>query len=275
MTEAQVVRTEDPPMSGLTADEFARQVGASRLETLGMFVAGIAHELNTPMGALNSNHDVLKRALSKLQGILADEVVSPNELAEVRKIVNAVDRVLSVNDLAVERMSRLVHGLRNFGRPDTAEIETVDLHEGIESTLTILGHELKDRVTVVREFGDLPAVECNPHQLNQVFMNLLVNASHAITGPGTITIRTGTREDRAWIQIEDTGCGMSEEVLERAFEPGFTTKKARVGMGLGLLIVRQIVERHSGRISVSSSPGKGTVFSLLLPLRLPSRPAHA
>jgi signal transduction histidine kinase len=243
----------------------AEAVNAAKLATLGMLVAGVAHELNTPLGALNSNHDVLKRALGKLQVILADEVVEPDELDEVRRIVAAVDGVMRVNDLAVERMVGLVASLRSFGRPDRSELDRVDPREGIESTLAILRHLTKDRIEIVRDYGHIEPFECYPNQLNQVFMNLLLNASQAIVDSGTITIRTRARDGGAVIEIEDTGAGIAAENLDRIFEPGFTTKGARVGMGLGLLISRQIVEHHGGRIDVRSQPGVGTKFTVSLP----------
>jgi two-component system, NtrC family, sensor kinase len=247
----------------------AEHVNQARLATLGMLVAGLAHEINTPLGALNSNHDVLKRALQKLQDILADEVVDADELEEVRRIVRAVDSILRVNDMAVERMSALVRDLRNFGRVDRADIDVADLHEGLDSTLAILAHELRG-VTVVREYGELPRVECQPQQVNQVFMNLLLNARHATADGGTITIRSTALDDAVEISIADTGVGIPADQAARIFEPGFTTKAGRIGMGLGLPICRQIVERHGGRIRVESEPGTGTTFTLHLPLRQPA-----
>jgi two-component system, NtrC family, sensor kinase len=165
-------------------------VNSARLATLGMLMAGMAHEVNTPLGALASNHDVIKRAMVRLQDILADEVVDEDELVEVRRIVKALDGILRVNDLAIERVVGLVESLRSFGRLDRSQVDRVDVHEGIETTLTLLGHRLGDRITVERDFGRLPLVECFPQQINQVFMNLLMNASQAIEGPGRITIRT-------------------------------------------------------------------------------------
>jgi two-component system, NtrC family, sensor kinase len=243
-------------------------VNQARLATLGMLVAGLAHEINTPLGALNSNHDVLRRALGRLQAILADEVVEPHELDEVRRVVRAVDGILKVNDMAVERMTSLVTSLRNFGRLDRAEIDFADLHEGIESTLAIIAHELRD-VTVVREFGTLPTVECHPHQINQVVMNLLLNARHAMPDGGTITIRTWAEGDQAFVRITDTGTGMDAATASRIFEPGFTTKQGRIGMGLGLLICRQILDRHGGDITVDTEPGTGSSFTVRLPVRSP------
>jgi two-component system NtrC family sensor kinase len=249
-------------------DNVAELVNAAKMATLGSLVAGVAHELNTPLGALNSNHDVLKRALERLQAILADEVVEPHELDEVRRIVSAVDGVMRVNDLAVERMVGLVTSLRRFGRPDLADVDEVDVRESIDSALSILSHELRDGIEVVREYHEVGAVECFAQEVGQVFMNLLVNAIHAIDGPGTITVRVSDANRNVRIDVEDTGCGIAPEHVERIFEPGFTTRGGRVGMGMGLLISRQVVDRHGGRIGVVSEPGRGSTFTVELPYRL-------
>jgi signal transduction histidine kinase len=254
-------------------DDTAALVNAAKLATLGMLVAGVAHEINTPVGALASNHDVLKRALRRLQDILADEVVTATELEEVRRVVRALDGVLEVNDLAVERVIQLVQGLRSFGRPDRAEIDRIDVHQGIDVAIMLLRHETKDRIEVVRAYGTLPHIECYPHQLNQVFMNLLLNAVQAISGKGRITVHSQPETDGVAIQFEDSGVGIPREHLARIFEPGFTTKGARVGMGLGLLIARQVVDRHGGRIDVCSTPGNGTTFTVRLPTTLAGRTA--
>lgn len=242
----------------------AEAVNTAKLATLGMLVAGVAHEINTPLGAINSNHDTLKRAISRLQQILADEMVSAEELEEVRRVVRALDSVLHVNDLAVERMRHLVHSLRTFGRLDRSELDTVDLREGLESTLLILGHELR-QVRVVRDYADLPPLRCHPQRLNQVFMNLILNATQALPEGGSITIRTRADADAVTVEIEDTGVGMPAEQLARLFEPGFTTKGKRIGMGMGLLICRELVEQHDGSIEVRSAPGVGTCFTIRLP----------
>jgi len=252
-------------------------VNSAKMAALGQLVAGVAHEINTPMGALNSNHDVIRRALDKLQVILEDERVDPDELEQVRRIVKALHGVQSTNDMAVERMGHIVKSLRTFGRPDRSEVGPLDLTEGLDSTLTILSHEVRGRIDIVREYGDVTLAECFPNRLNQVFMNLLMNACQAIEESGTITVRTALTEggDAASIQVEDTGSGIPPETLAKIFEPGFTTKGSRVGMGMGLLISRQIVEQHGGQISVESTPGEGTTFTLTLPLRLAAVPEVA
>lgn len=262
-------------MSSHRSDQTAELVNAARLATLGTLMAGIAHELNTPMGALVSNHDTVKRALRKLATILDDEVVTADELDEVRRVIRALDGILKVNDLAVGRVTELISGLRSFGRPDRAEVDRVDIHENIDTALTLLRHETRDRIDVHRDYADLPPVECYPHQLSQVFMNLLLNAVQAIRERGAITVRTRAADHAVLVEVEDTGVGIEPGSVSQIFEPGFTTKGARVGMGLGLLIVRQVVDRHGGDISVRSVPGTGTTFTVRLPVRLatPARPA--
>jgi two-component system, NtrC family, sensor kinase len=232
-----------------------------------MLVAGVAHEVNTPLGALNSNHDVLRRAIGRLQAILADEVVDEHELAEVRRIVRALDGILRVNDLAVERMASLIRSLRTFGRLDRAAIDWADLHEGIDATLAILAHETK-QIGIDRQYGELPRVQCHPDRLNQVWMNLALNAVQAMPDGGTLTIRTELRGERVVVVFHDTGIGIAPANLERIFEPGFTTKAGRIGMGLGLLISRQVVEQHGGSIEVASEQGNGTTFTIALPVAM-------
>src|ERR687891_1874606 len=228
---------------GANASTVAALVEQAKLATLGMLVAGVAHELNTPLGALHSNHDVLQRALARLHAILEDDVVEPHELAEVRRIVAAVRNIVDVNNLAMERMVQLVRDLRNFGRIDRAEIDWIDLHEGIESTIAILGQQAR-RVQISTDFGSLPLVRCHPHRLNQVWLNLLLNAVQATADGGRVTIRTSARDGTVHVEVGDTGSGIDAENLARIFEPGFSTKSGRVSMGLGLAIVREIVEQH-------------------------------
>lgn len=254
----------------LTADH-AEQISRAHLATLGTLVAGIAHELNTPLGAINSNHDVIERALLKLGEILEDDVVTPDELKDVRRIVRAMDGVLRTNGIAVARMVELVQNLRTFGRPDRAEVDRVDIHEGLEGTLAVLGHELKN-VTIERDYAELPLVECYPNRINQVFMNLVFNAAQAMPEGGTLSLRTAKGEGAVTLEVADDGCGIAPDVLSRIFEPGFTTKGGRVGMGLGLAIVHRIIDQHGGDISVQSSLGQGSTFVVRLPVRLPETP---
>lgn len=250
------------------SDSQAELVRAAQLATLGNLVRGVAHEINTPLGALASNHDTTRRALAKLQEILADEVVTPDELSEVRRIVHAVTAVQETNAMAVERMKHVVSSLRQFGRPDRSEVDKVDLADAINGTLDLAGHQAGPGISIERDFGDVPPVECYAQQVNQVLMNLIVNAVQAMGEQGTLTIRTRRTGGSVEIQISDTGPGIAPAHLERLFEPGFTTKGRRMGMGLGLAICREIVDRHAGRISVTSEVGAGTTFTINLPIDL-------
>lgn len=254
----------------------AREVGAraelvrtAQLATLGNLVRGVAHEINTPLGALASNHDTTRRALDKLQRILDDEVVTEDELVEVRRIVHAVTAVQETNVMAVDRMKHVVSSLRNFGRPDRSEIDRIDLAHAIRGTLDLIRHQLGKSIRVELDLAELPPVECYAQQVNQVFMNLIMNASQAMGEQGTLRIRGRSVGDRVEVDISDTGHGIAPETLPHLFEPGFTTKGRRVGMGLGLAICREIVDRHDGEISVRSEVGAGTTFTLRLPLSLP------
>jgi signal transduction histidine kinase len=184
-------------------------------------------------------------------------------------VVGARDGIMLVNELAVERVLGLVNSLRTFGHPGAAIVESVDLHAGIDAAMTLLQHETRDRIELRREYGALPPVECIGQQINQLFMNLLMNAVQAIHGQGIITVRTAEDRGRVRVEVEDNGCGIPQENIERIFEPGFTTKGRRVGMGLGLLIVRQIVDRHGGRLDVRSDPGRGSTFVVQLPTTFP------
>ena len=166
--------------------------------------------------------------------------------------------------------------MRNFARLDEAERKPADLHEGLDSTLTLAGHLLKNRITVHREYGTLPKVECYANQLNQVFLNILVNAAQAIDGPGEITIRTRVEPASSAadaggtvvIEISDSGAGIAPEHLRKIFDPGFTTKGVGVGTGLGLAICYRIVQNHRGSIEVDSTRGHGTTFRITLPVHM-------
>ena len=173
------------------------------------------------------------------------------------------------------RVKRIVQDLKEFSHVDSTEWQIADLHAGLDSTLNIAHNELKYKTTIVKEYGDMPQVECIASQINQVFMNLLVNAAHAIETRGTITIRSGQTSDMVWIEISDTGKGMPPEVQKRVFEPFFTTKPVGKGTGLGLSLAYGIVQKHHGHIEVESEVGKGTRFRIQLPIRQPEKKAAA
>lgn len=233
-----------------------------KMGSLGLLVAGLTHEINTPLGAIHSNNDILTRATGKIRRLL---VPAPNK--EVNRLLGILEEVCRNNELATERIMNLVRSLKNFARLDEAERKPVNIHEGLESTLTLVKHHLKNRVRVVKEYGDLPDIECYPNQLNQVFMNLLVNAAQAIEDRGTITIKTWMDGQSVKIAIRDTGVGIPSENLPKVFDPGFTTKGVGLGRGLGLSICYRIVQDHHGGIGIESS-GKGSTFTVTLPLKV-------
>lgn len=167
----------------------------------------------------------------------------------------------------VRRVKEIVQDLKDFSHVDEAEWQTVDIHKGLDSTLNIVHNEIKYKAKIVKEYGDLPLVECLASQLNQVFMNLLVNAAHAIEERGIISIRTGTKDDQIWVEVSDTGKGIPPENLNRIFEPFFTTKPVGKGTGLGLSLSYGIVMKHGGNFEVKSEVGKGTSFKVWLPAR--------
>ncbi len=246
---------------------------SEKMASLGTLVAGVAHDINTPLGAIKSNNDILIRSTTRLSALLSGDDI-PEEVRNsprLQKLLETTVKINEVNRHAVERIVSIVGGLRKFARLDEAEVDTVDLHDGIETTLTVVNHLLKNRITVNRHFGQLPRVECYPNQINQVFMNLLVNSAQAIEGPGTITITTRSVGKHVEIEFADTGIGIAEHEQSRIFDPGYTTKGVGVGTGLGLSIVHQIVDDHGGEIEVRSELGKGASFLLRLPTVLSKR----
>ncbi len=240
--------------------------------SLPLLLAGLAHELNAPLGAIRSNRDVLQRAVQRLTDILADETVDEEEIEHIRGLVKTIGEVIEIDQIAVAAIIDLVAGVRACWQPDPSVLRCVDLHEGLDNTLLLLRHELKHRIEVVKQYGELPPVECYPSQVNQVFMNLLLNASQAISGSGTVTIRTERRGEEVAVEIADSGMGIPPELLDRIFESGFTTKGTKSGMGLGLRLCREIVERQGGRIEVESQVGEGSTFRVLLPLKFKAAP---
>ncbi len=253
-------------------DAQAALVQSEKMASLGNLVAGVAHEINTPVGSINSNGDVMVRALEKLRELLESAPPSVRENEQLTRTLDVLGDIGKINQTACERIVRIVRSLRNFARLDEAERKKVDLHEGLESTLILVHHELKNRIELVRDYAETPEIECFPNQLNQVFMNMLVNAAQAIEDKGKITITTRTKGNHITIAFTDTGTGISPDNLDKIFDPGFTTKGVGVGSGLGLPICFKIVKEHGGRIDVDSELGKGTTFTVILPIENPAPP---
>lgn len=246
----------------------AQLVQSSKMASLGMLAAGIAHEINNPVGTIQAGADVGRRAVDTIREIVQDPAFTGNPGAQSRlnRAVRALGEVCRVTQEATERVTRVVRSLKNFARLDQSEVERVDLHEGLESTLALLDHLMKNRITLIKNYGKLPRVLCNASQINQVFANVLTNAAQAIETSGSITITTERDASSVWIRVADSGVGIKAEHLNHIFDPGFTTKGVRVGVGLGLSIVYRIVENHQGSIHVRSEPGMGATFSIRLPL---------
>ena len=241
-----------------------------KMASLGDLVAGIAHEVNTPIGAVSSSADVAERCVYKLSRI-TDDAPGTEALRQEKNYRQAFELLKDNTDLiknAADRIARIVRSLRSFARLDEAEFQTVSIQEGIDSTLDLVNHQIKGKVDIIKNYGaDVPPIECFPNRLNQVFMNLLVNAAQSIEETGMITITTELKGSDVVVSVQDTGKGISNENIKHIFDPGFTTKGVGVGTGLGLSISYKIIEDHGGSIEVDSAPGVGSVFRLFLPIR--------
>lgn len=254
---------------------------SEKMASIGQLAAGVAHEINNPIGYVNSNLGTLEKYVQDALDMISayEEAEDSISDAGVRERLRAARKALDIDFLkedlhalmaeskdGITRVKRIVQDLKDFSRVDaTDEWQLANLHAGLDSTLNIVNNELKYKATVVKEYGRLPEVECQLSKLNQVFMNLLVNASHAIEERGTITIRTGTQDGGVFVEIADTGHGIAPENLRRIFDPFFTTKPVGKGTGLGLSLSYSIIQKHQGRIEVGSEVGKGTTFRIWLP----------
>lgn len=257
---------------------------SERMASIGQLAAGVAHEINNPVGFVNANLGSLQRYVDDMLRLLAayeeTESVMPEHTAqEIRRVKKEIDVEFMRDDLTallaesqdgLRRVTRIVQDLKDFSHVDEAERQWSDLEAGIESTLRVVWNELKYKAEVVKEYGGITKIECYPFQLNQVFMNLLVNAAHALGDKGTITVRTGQDDNNVWVQVQDTGKGITPENLARIFDPFFTTKPVGKGTGLGLSLAYGIVKKHSGRIDVKSEVGQGTTFTVSLPKVAPT-----
>jgi signal transduction histidine kinase len=237
-----------------------------QMAAIGRLLTGIVHEINTPIGSIFSNNEVMIRSLEVLKELLDNP--RPESLERARRTLATCATLAAVDQIACERIRSVIRGLKTFARTDGGEPHKVDLNEHLRDTLKLTQAEFRKRVAVETDFGDLPAVECFPQMLNQVFLNLIVNAGQAIDGEGRIMVRTRMEDGAVHITIADTGCGMTPEQQARAFEAGYTTKPVGEGTGMGLAIAKEIVEdRHGGTIGVRSTPGAGTTFDIRIPVR--------
>lgn len=278
--------TELKVLNAKLSDTQNKLIQSEKLASIGHLAAGVAHEINNPIGFIFSNFGTLEQYLQDLFQMLdafeeaEGSIQDPEALRRVRQLRDDLDIDYLKEDIpnlmresrdGIQRVRKIVQDLKDFSRVDARqEWESVDLHHGIDSTLNIVNNEIKYKADVVKEYGHLPEVQCLPSEMNQVFMNLLVNAAHAITQErGTIIIRTGVLGDDAWVEVADNGAGIPAENLQRIFDPFFTTKPVGQGTGLGLSLSYGIVQKHGGRMEVSSEVGKGTTFRVTIPLHRP------
>ncbi len=257
---------------------------SEKMAAIGLLAAGVAHEINNPIGYVNSNLGTLKKYLADIFVVLdkyaeaealwgADHPLS-QELGQLRAktrlgyVREDANSLIAESQQGLERVKDIVLDLRDFSHSGSEDQWVwADVHHGLESTLNMVRNELKYKCEVVKEYGTLPKIYCLPSQLNQVFMNLLVNAAQAIEVRGRITIRTGQEGDQVWVEVIDTGTGIPPENIPRLFDPFFTTKPVGKGTGLGLAVSFKIVEKHRGRIEVQSEAGQGTTFRVILPVQ--------
>jgi signal transduction histidine kinase len=260
----------------------SRLTQSEKLAALGQLAAGVAHEINNPMAFVASNLTTMHKyadiiaSLMQAAQQLQEQHMTAQEFDALKKklnfdfVLSDLRTILDETQEGVVRVKHIVDDLKNFARGDPQQAWVMsDIRQGIESTLNIVNHEIKYRAEVVWDWQDLPLVECIPSQINQVFLNLIVNAAQAMPSErvGTITLCSGIQGKTIWIEVRDNGAGMTEDVLSRIFEPFYTTKAVGVGTGLGLSVSLGIVQRHHGQLTVSSELGRGTTLRVVLPLR--------
>jgi len=260
------------PESRLKAELEAANNRVSQLYTmasLGRLLVGVVHEINTHIGSIFSKNEVMVRSLEKILGLLREaEAASAPPPAKALQLLETIQSLASVDKIACERISSVIRSLKTCSRVDEADVKKVDIQDILRDALKLSATQFRGRVAVETEFGDVPEVECFPHLLSQVFINLLINAGQAIEGEGKVTVRTRLEEDEVCVSISDTGGGIKPENQARIFIPGFTTKPAGVGTGLGLPISREIVVKvHGGRMDFESQEGAGTTFHVRIPLQ--------
>ena len=224
-------------------------INSEKMASLGQLVAGVAHEINTPVASIKSNNAIASKLLLS---------VEDSELKEMLTELNNIDKE------AVTRISNIVTSLKKFVRLDEAELQEADINKELDLTLELIRHETKNRIKIVKHYGEIPVIRCFPNMLNQVFTNILINACQAIENEGTITITTEYKDKNLIVKIKDTGHGIPKNQLPKIFSAGFTTKSSGVGTGLGLAICTKIIEKHNGKIIVNSEVGKGSEFIITI-----------
>ncbi|MFZ1547236.1 MAG: Tar ligand binding domain-containing protein [Candidatus Nitrotoga sp.] len=264
-----------------------------KMASIGLLAAGVAHEINNPIGYVHSNIGALETYLNELflildayastENVLTTDAASHAELQRLKAELNLdflrmdIPLLMTESKEGISRVRKIVQDLKDFSHVNSSqEWKWADLHQGLNLTLNVVNNEIKYKAEVVKEYGTLPEIECLPSEINQVFLNLLVNAAHAITDDerGIITLRSGCDDRCVWIEVADTGSGIAPEHMKKIFDPFFTTKPIGKGTGLGLSLSYGILQKHHGRIEVQSEVGKGTTFRLWLPIRQSGMSKH-
>lgn len=256
---------------------------SEKLASIGQLAAGVAHEINNPIGFVYSNLSTLQRYFGDLMSLIQayesaeasisdiavlDSLKALKKKADLEFLREDTTALMSESRDGITRVKDIVQNLKDFSHADANDKwQWASLQQGLDSTLNIVWNELKYKCEVQKEYAVIPDIECLPSQLNQVFMNMMVNAGHAIEERGTITLRTGVEGDQVWVEIEDSGKGIAPENLKRIFDPFFTTKPVGKGTGLGLSLTYSIVQKHQGRVEVDSTVGQGTRFRIWLPIK--------
>jgi PAS domain S-box-containing protein len=269
----------------------AQLIQSEKLASLGQLSAGVAHELNNPISFVHSNLGTLGEYVKDIENLLnkyaelekllstkesysqmLDQVLELKGEIGLSFILEDFDKIINESKEGIQRVKTIVQDLKDFSYRDKGEVQLADINQGIDSALNIVWNELKYKAEVIKEYGEIPKIECFPQQLNQVFMNILMNAAQAIETKGEIRIKTCKIGDEVVVEISDTGAGIPEENLKHIFEPFFTTKEVGKGTGLGLSVVYGIIQNHKGKIEVQSQISKGSVFKITLPIRNASKP---
>lgn len=236
-----------------------------KMASLGDLVAGLAHEINNPIGTINSSTDVSQRCVSKIENTFASDKTLLKHNGSLQKSLTILKENIQVTIQAGSRIATLVKSLKNFSRLDEAGFKVVDVHEGLDSTLTILSNEFQNRISIEKNYGNVPRIPCFPGQLNQVFLNVLKNATNAIKEKGTISIRTISENKTVRIEISDTGRGIPPEKLKKLFSFNFSDTGSRVKLTAGLATAYSIIKHHKGEIKIKSEEGNGTTVNIILP----------
>ncbi len=279
------IKTRAENTAGNEAAEDTKELEAyvlknAKMVLMGELLAGITHEIKNPLSFVQANMGNSNKFLKKIIAFVEsyDELDIPEdtrkEIAKRKEeinydyIITRLTEMLERSKEGVVRINKIVTGISAFSRRDTDETAEADINDAIETTISIISHEHKNRIEIKKEYGDMPPVVCNIGKLNQVFMNLLVNACQAIEDKGTITIKTGMENAMVKVEISDTGCGIPEDVIKKVFDQFYTTKPVGKGTGIGLSISLDIMREQKGDISVTSSEGKGTTFIITFPAKL-------